>query len=165
MATILRSIFVSVCMIFLVLSLGCQTRERGNIPRTAPVSGTVTLDGKPVAGAGVVFVPTGTPAYGAYAMTDSAGRFTLKCSETVKGAVPGNYLVQVTKVVPVTDNSQTVTAEEAEHEAQIKRRFSSESDETKNVLPEKYASAKTSGIEVTVPAEGIRNLKIELTSQ
>jgi hypothetical protein len=80
----------------------------------------VTLDGKPVDGATVVFVPTGTPAYGAYAITDSSGRFTLKSSETVTGAVPGGYLVQVTKLVPDTSGSAVVTPEEAEHEAQAK---------------------------------------------
>jgi len=165
MGTILRSILVSTCIVSLILLAGCKTRDRGNIPQTAPVSGTVTLDGKPVDGATVVFVPTGTPAYGAYAITDSSGRFTLKSSETVTGAVPGGYLVQVTKLVPDTSGSVVVTPEEAEHEAQAKGSSSTAGGGTKNALPEKYANPKTSGIEVTVPAEGIQNLEIKLTSQ
>lgn len=160
-----RSILVSTCIVSLVVLVGCKTRDRGNIPQTAPVSGTVTLDGKPVDGATVVFVPTGTPAYGAYAITDSSGRFTLKSSETVTGAVPGGYLVQVTKLVPDTSGSVAVTPEEAEHEGQAGGGSQVSVGRTKNVLPEKYANPKTSGIEVTVPAEGIENLEIKLTSQ
>lgn len=151
----------------LVVSQGCGSRSRGNIPQTAPVSGTVTLDGQPVDGATVVFVPTGTPAYGAYAVTDSKGHFSLKSSETVSGAVPGKYLVQVTKLVTDTSGKQFVVAEDVEHAALASGGSAPSTgvSATRNVLPEKYANPKTSGIEVTVPAEGLQNLEIKLSSQ
>ncbi|MGQ9506137.1 MAG: hypothetical protein ACUVQG_14815 [Thermogutta sp.] len=154
------------CFLVSILFLGCKTRNRGNIPQTAPVSGIVTLDGKPVDGANVVFVPTSTPGYGAYGIADSSGRFVLKSSEAVTGAVPGKYLVQVTKLVPDTGGRQSVVAEDAEHEAEAAGGSPAGSVAgTKNVLPEKYANPKTSGIEVVVPSEGLQNLEIKLTSQ
>ncbi|MGB9689601.1 carboxypeptidase-like regulatory domain-containing protein [Thermogutta sp.] len=156
------------CSLFgLTVSEGCGSRNRGNIPQTAPVSGTVTLDGQPVDGATVVFVPTGTPAYGAYAVTDAKGHFTLKSSETVSGAVPGKYLVQVTKLVTDSTKKQFVVAEDVEHAALASGGSgpSTEVTATRNVLPEKYANPKTSGIEVTVPSEGLQNLEIKLASQ
>jgi hypothetical protein len=145
---------------------GCSGGSGGNIPRTAPVSGVVLLDGKPVDGAQVVFVPTGSPGYGAYATTDSQGRFQLKSSEDVSGAVPGKYLVQVTKLVTRRGGSSFLVKEDAEHALQAAGGSRApEEGETVNVLPEKYASSKTSGIEVTVPKEGLTDLKIELSSQ
>ncbi|MBC7351982.1 MAG: carboxypeptidase regulatory-like domain-containing protein [Thermogutta sp.] len=151
----------------LVISQGCGSRTRGNIPQTAPVSGIVTLDGQPVDGATVVFVPTGTPAYGAYAVTDSKGRFVLKSSETVSGAVPGKYFVQVTKLVTDTTGKQYVVAEDAEHAALASGDTTPTGTGgiTRNVLPEKYANPKTSGIEVTVPPEGLQDFEIKLSSQ
>lgn len=151
-------------LVLVSLVLGCQRRSRGNIPQTAPVSGVVLLDGQPVEGAMVVFVPTQSPGFGAYAMTDSSGRFQLKSSEDVSGAVPGNYLVQVTKLVTSTGGAQFVVQEDVEHAQAAGGSVSQEATVTKNVLPEKYSNAKTSGIEVTVPASGLDNVEIKLSS-
>lgn len=63
-------------------------------PATPPigtVTGTVTLDKQPLAGANLVFQPAdGRPSYG---MTDSAGRFTLEYAEGVPGALVGRHTV------------------------------------------------------------------------
>lgn len=148
-----------------LLSVGCG-KTAGDIPPTAPVSGVVLLDGKPVDGAMVVFAPVGGGRYGAYAITDSAGRFELKASEDVKGAVPGKYRVQVTKLVREGAGSQFLVQEDLEHA--LKAGGASrpgQEGQTKNVLPQKYANPETSGIEVTVPQGGLSNLEIKLTSQ
>jgi len=160
-----QMIVVFILLVLGVPSLGCQRRSRGNIPQTAPVSGIVLLDGQPVEGAMVVFVPTQSPGYGAYAMTDSSGRFQLKSSEEVSGAVPGNYLVQVTKLVTSTGGAQFIVKEDVEHaQAAGGGSVSPEASVTKNVLPEKYSNAKTSGVEVTVPTGGLDNVEIKLSS-
>ena len=71
-------------------------------PAVVPVSGTVTLDGKPLAGANVSFQPTGDgktdkPGVGSAAVTDAAGKFTLKTAEAAlrPGAVVGKHVVRI----------------------------------------------------------------------
>jgi hypothetical protein len=75
--------------------LGC-----GGGPKYVPVSGVVTLDGKPYRGAVVNFQPAGTPgnAYpgqGSYGHTDEDGRFTLVVDAKLKGAVVGKHRVRI----------------------------------------------------------------------
>ncbi len=62
--------------------------------RTAPVSGIVTLDGQPLTGATITFVPTagGGPAVG---KTDVSGRYTLTTFEEGDALAPGTYSVTV----------------------------------------------------------------------
>ncbi|GIW99923.1 MAG: hypothetical protein KatS3mg111_3256 [Pirellulaceae bacterium] len=67
---------------------------------TVPVSGVVTLDGKPLEGATVTFVPQSPGARTASALTGSDGRFVLTTVKGGDGAVPGTYAVTIKKVVP-----------------------------------------------------------------
>jgi len=66
----------------------------------APVSGVVTLNGKPYDKAIVVFQPMMTsdnpnPGRGSSAYTDAAGHFTLKSDGTQDGAVIGRHTVRI----------------------------------------------------------------------
>jgi len=63
-------------------------------PETAPVSGKVTVDGKVVAGAAVMFLPIagGRPATG---VTDAEGVFRLETFKDFDGAVLGDHTVTV----------------------------------------------------------------------
>lgn len=69
-------------------------------PEFAPVSGVVTLDGKPYAKAVVSFQPIGTsdnpnPGRGSSAYTDENGRFVLKSDNDRDGAVVGKHRVRI----------------------------------------------------------------------
>lgn len=69
-------------------------------PNYVPVSGTVTLDGKPYADAVVVFMPRATegnptPGRGSSSYTDQAGRFKLQTIDGDEGAVVGKHTVQI----------------------------------------------------------------------
>ena len=63
----------------------------------APVSGVVTLDGKPLAGASVAFQPRGNssePRPTSVATTDDQGKYSLSViSSSREGAVVGDHLV------------------------------------------------------------------------
>ncbi len=61
----------------------------------ASVEGTVSLDGKPLEGAYLSFIPEvgGRPAG---AVTDSSGKYVLKFTKSQKGAIPGKNRVQIT---------------------------------------------------------------------
>jgi hypothetical protein len=79
------------------LMLGCGGGEK-----IAPVSGTVKLDGKPLANAQVTFQPTGSASnpkagVGSYGTTDANGNYSLKTSDTdnKSGAVVGTHRVAI----------------------------------------------------------------------
>jgi hypothetical protein len=72
----------------------------GGAPAYAPVSGTVTLDGKPYGEAVVVFLPKATkdnpnPGRSSAGETDPSGKFVLKTDELKNGAVPGTHVVKI----------------------------------------------------------------------
>ncbi len=81
----------------LVLGSGCNSYDG---PPLHPVSGTVTLDGQPLANAGVMFLPRGdTRGNACLAMTDASGKYTLKTEEGgMPGAAEGEFAVTISKM-------------------------------------------------------------------
>src|SRR5262245_65916979 len=83
----------------ILLAAGCGGGEF----KVAPVSGTVTMDDRPLARVYVNFQPMGStdnpnPGPGSYAVTDDQGRYTLKLVEGGKpGAVVGRHKVSITR--------------------------------------------------------------------
>jgi hypothetical protein len=73
------------------LCFGCT---RGDAPKTAPVKGTVTMQGKPLPHVGVTFLPTGKGPT-ASGNTNDQGEFTLMTSRPGDGAVIGTHKVAV----------------------------------------------------------------------
>jgi len=74
----------------------------------APVSGTVTVDGKPLENVAVSFVPDtsqATPGPGSSGVTDAQGRFTLKtvAGDRDRGALVGKHRVRLHYSPPVPD--------------------------------------------------------------
>lgn len=77
----------------LLLAAGC-----GSGLDTAPVSGTITLNGQPLANASVTFTPaaTGLEAPASNGRTDASGNYTLQVTVTGdKGAVKGMHTVRI----------------------------------------------------------------------
>jgi hypothetical protein len=69
--------------------------------RYVPVSGVVTVNGKPYRNATVQFLPVATgdnpnPGRGALGHTDENGRFTLKTDDVHEGAVVGKHRIRIT---------------------------------------------------------------------
>jgi hypothetical protein len=89
----LRGLALGLCLVAIV---GCG--ESG--PTLAPVTGTITLDGKPFDNAVISFQPKGskenpTPGRGSSAITDSQGKFKLVYDGKLDGAVVGKHLVSI----------------------------------------------------------------------
>ncbi len=85
--------FVKIVTAFAIVAciVGCDAGSG-----LSPVTGMVTLDGKPYPNAQVRFVPeTGRPSIG---ITDDSGVYTLTFIRDEKGAAPGSYKVDVTTV-------------------------------------------------------------------
>jgi hypothetical protein len=91
-------------------------------PNYVPVSGVVTLDGKPYPDAVVLFMPRAAepgqdPGRGSSAYTDANGRFQLKTMDGDEGAVVGKHTVQISSkgdyvlpIDPETGSSDTLPA-------------------------------------------------------
>lgn len=77
----------------LTLIVGCGGSD---LPELGQVSGVVTLNGQPVDGANVEFIPqSGRPSLG---ITDAQGKYTLLYLTTVEGAVVGSHTVVIRTV-------------------------------------------------------------------
>lgn len=132
---------VLVCL----LACGCSRAPEG--PATALATGTVTYKGAPVVGAVVVFRPDGSVAelQAAECSTGDDGVFSMQTSlgkgNYQEGVVPGKYLVEIRKVEPPPDFTGPV----------------------RSVLPTRYASVRTSGLQATVEPDSDNDFKFELT--
>ena len=94
-----------------VCSGGCGsgTEPSPVLEKLTPVSGTVTQNGEPVAGANVMFLPDpespGSVAETASGVTDSQGKYELLTAlpgvpiEQTKGAAPAKYVVVVSRLL------------------------------------------------------------------
>ncbi|CAN5334820.1 carboxypeptidase-like regulatory domain-containing protein [soil metagenome] len=122
--------------LLLVLVCGCGGETFHNI------SGIVTLDGAPLDGASITFVPVekGNPAVG---RTDAGGRYTLETGNTA-GIRPGSYKVVVVK------NAYTPYDERTGQGGAL----------LPSPVPVKYAKAETSDITLTVPGERAYDVKL-----
>jgi len=95
-----RRISTTLALILAVLIgvSGCGMAGGGG--KLVPVTGTVTIDGKPLAGASVTFMGLGaTPGLGGVGTTDDFGKFEMSHFRAGKGVDPGEYKVIISKRV------------------------------------------------------------------
>lgn len=83
---------VPLAAVVLGLVAGCSRPAR---PPLGEVTGTVTLDGRPLADAVVAFTPDG-PGRTSLGTTDAAGRYRLNYLRDIAGANPGRHVVRIT---------------------------------------------------------------------
>jgi hypothetical protein len=88
----------------LLAGAGC-----GGKTKPVPVEGVVLLDGKPLKGALVTFVPEDGRGRVAAGLSDDDGKFELTTSTSGDGALPGNYKVTVTVAPPPDPDAVVVT--------------------------------------------------------
>ncbi len=136
--------------ILLVGIAGCGPRG----PVLAPVHGIVTLDGKPVENASVMFVSSkgGRPATGT---TNAQGEFKLTTFDNEDGCVLGKQEVSIT-LKRVEGSPGTMTPEGLVS--------GSGTIKTTWIVPEKYSDPKTSGLVAEV-VSGNNNCPFALKSE
>lgn len=120
------------------------------VPGLVPVTGKVTLDGKPLDRAQVTFVPTGTDGRTAIASTDATGAFAMTTNNT-KGAMPGSYRVAVSYIVG-RDGQPITQFEEGMDITQLLA-----AGEAKEGLPPRYSDPQQTELKFDV-AEGGENV-------
>lgn len=152
--------------VLLALVVGCG-RGSTDGPKTVPVTGTVKFKGQAVQGAMVVLSPKGTGLRAATGTTDSAGRFELTTLRPGDGAMPGSYAVEISKIegAAAADAQQEDDPIAASQKAAKEGKFETQGkpEVVKDLLPEKYKKAATSGLTAEVKQQGGNDLQFELT--
>src|SRR5260370_38161436 len=128
-------------------ALGCGSKSF----KYAPVSGTVTMNDKPLVGATVTFspiAPEGTAIAGnsSSGKTNDKGEFVLTSSSGTNGAVVGKHRVSIT----------LVSAETGDHDTRPPRGGWPH----KNDVPERYNPKSTEEFEVTSGRTDQANFKL-----
>lgn len=145
--TYAASCSVAVLLLPFVAGLGCGSSDY----QIVPVSGTITLDGKPLEGALINTQPMGidnnpNPGPGSFAKTDAEGKFQLELVyPATPGAVVGTHRVRISKL--------TVKYVAGKEDAPIAIR---------NPLPRK---ASDGSIQLTVPSDGVEDAHFDLVTK
>ena len=129
--------------------IGCGGKDYDVVP----VSGTVTLDGQPLAEATVMFLPvegkTVNPGPPSVAVTAADGTYRLKTSDDDPGAVAGKHMVRI-----FTRRTEQADA-------------GSDNPNVREIAPERVPERYNRNSELTfeVPAEGTDAADFQLTSK
>jgi len=116
------SLIQALSLMTVCLLAGCSGGAT-DTPELGQVSGTITMDGKPLSKANVTFEPqSGAPSLG---MTDEAGHYELAYNKDHQGAVPGQHKVRISKFGEPGSPNDT--------EDQIPAKFNQNSKETAEV--------------------------------
>ncbi len=143
---------------------GCGGGSAIKRPPTVAATGEVTYKGTPVPEATVALVPampSNDPKLQAFpivAQTDAQGKFTLKtvfsASDTVAGALPGEYKVLVSKATSSAPASHDPNVDPAKAAAQPAA--------PPPALPAKYSDPAQTTLTATVKSSGPNEFKLAL---
>lgn len=125
-------------LILVFASAGCGSSG----PEIAYVTGRVTMDGRPLANATVVFIPeNGRPAG---ASTDSDGNYVLNFTEGRRGAIPGKNAIRITTLrdADQDENGKTIPG-------------------SKETIPMEYNAASTLSFTVEPNKKNIANFDLK----
>lgn len=139
----------------------------GGGPAVETVTGVVLLDGQPVEGATVSFVPAGSGMF-ASGLTGTDGTFTLNTAAPGAtpgaGAVAGEYAVTIMKMAS-TAAAKTDDPNDPNYDPLASVSENPDRPTKSNYLvPREYGNAATSGLKATV-GKGRNDLKFELDSK
>lgn len=150
--------FLALCSFALLVGCG-----RGGY---APVSGTVTVNGKPTANVRLVFAPMATdqsndPGPPSVGVTDEAGRYELEARDGKLGAVPCNHRVsfkyadlELVGDLKFALNRASSTEKAAEYQAKI--------DHVESETKKRGAISRKSMTTFTVSESGAENADFEI---
>lgn len=131
-----------------VVAAGCGKSG----PKLHPASGTVTLDGKPLADATVTFVPSaGRPSDG---KTDASGKYAIMTNGQ-PGVPEGDYKVAVSKFT--AQGEMPVMAPSPQDMVKMYEK-KKKGEIEKSPVPAKYGRADTSGLSAKVGSDASKNV-------
>ena len=143
----IRAFGIPVLALCLSMSAGCKTEEPPpGPPKLVPVSGTITHDGKPLAGAIVQFNPSGLKGNLSIGETDENGKYELS-HMNFPGCSPGEYKVAVSLTLTTQGKPVTIAQQSA-----LSPNPSTAG--AKEVIPAKYSSLGVTTMTATVTEQG-----------
>jgi len=157
---------------------------KGPSLKTYPVTGTVTYDGKAVAGATVAYVSKSVEAPRCTGVTDPDGKFSLATyaggNQILKGAPAGDYQVTIVKMEATGGSSASVDTKmesmsDIERQEAMSKMWQQQrapdgqnrpkTDKPKSEIPEKYGKPETSLLTATVVVGENDPREFKLTGQ
>ncbi len=147
------ALMLSICLGLVATLAGCSGSNM------LPVEGTVTLDGEPLEGAAISFVPAegGRPCTG---QTDADGHFTLASYVAGDGVPPGEYKVTIVKLDTRRQAEAAPVEDGTEGEEEVMGKVE---QSAKFLTPMKLASPATTDLKVEV-SPGMEPVQIDLKS-
>ena len=140
-------------MLVVCLGVGCAgCGGVADAPSLAAVKGKVSLRGKPLGGASVLFHPEKGPM--ANGQTDSEGNFTVTTSGR-PGATIGKCKVTVSKNAPSAAPAATMKPEDM---MEMQKASGGQTELAKNEIPEKYDLPQASPLEALVDKDAAKNV-------
>ena len=142
------------CLVLTGILLGSAGCSKGPyIPPTEPVSGTVTLKGKPLEGAEVYFVSEHLVAFG---KTDSSGHY-----ELAQGAVAGENKVYFSKMSP---GKSPIEQQEGmdDYQMQMAAASGGGANIPKQLIPAEYSDPAAPKLNYLVPTGGTKTADFKL---
>lgn len=154
----MRESWLSIAVMILTIGgiAGCGGTER---PPTHPVSGTITMDSKPVADAMVGFHPVTVGSPPAMGKTDADGNYQLTTFNTNDGAIAAQYTITISK--QEADGMPEEIDLDDPGDAYGEMMESEASTSGEQLLPAVYASPETSPEKRTV-VEGSNEFSFDL---
>jgi hypothetical protein len=131
-------------LVMLVLLTGCGGGETVKLPATVPFSGKVTLDGKPLEGAILTFIPSSPGGEVGTGSTNADGKYELKIGTTItkSGGVPGTYKVRINRLSTMDGKPFDPTKK------------GSVSVPGGDLLKEEYSDQEKTQLQATIPDQG-----------
>lgn len=141
----------------LASGLGCGGDTR---PRIVPVTGTVLLDGQPLEGAAISFIPESSSPKGyarpSMATTDQSGQFTPETYQPGDGLPVGKFKMIVRKQQYLTMQGQVIPESS---EAPLPKTY-----QLRWIVPKMYSLAETTPLTVEVTSSGMNPSQLQLQS-
>lgn len=133
----------------MALVIGCGSGDRPAVTGTVPFTGTVKLDGNPLANASITLVPMDSNnAVDAGALTDESGKFAIQSDGgRAEGAKPGEYKVIINRLVKPDGSVALLTPEKSPMQLMTE-------ENAKESLPPKYSDILKTTLKTSVPAAG-----------
>jgi hypothetical protein len=146
------------------VGLFCLSGCLGSNSDIGYVTGTITIDGKPIHNATVSFIPT--TGRGSLGQTDANGYYELGYVRNQKGALIGNHKVMIQTDIAIGGDYDFRTREEkiADKEAGKAVSDSGKPIARKEMLPKKYCDRKETELTATVKS-GNNTFDWDLTTE
>jgi hypothetical protein len=132
------------------MQTGCGPKTRSGPSGVVPVTGKVTLDDQPLAGALVTYVPINSPTgetFDAGGVTNEQGVYELRSGDgETPGALPGEYRVVISRLVMADGSLAKADKEKSPMQLAL--------EGAKETVPTTYSDMAFSKLKATIPAAG-----------